>query len=40
MPLRRGAAPFLQGHIMEFTLIVDFGFGEKLNLTPPSFGKP
>ena len=31
--MQRRAAPFLQGFIMEFTLTIDFGFGEKVEFS-------
>jgi hypothetical protein len=39
MQLQRRAAPFLQGNIMEFTLTIDFGFGEKVEFNTTEFWK-
>jgi hypothetical protein len=39
MRLQHGAAPFLQGNIMEFTLTIDFGFGEKVEFNTTEFWK-
>jgi hypothetical protein len=37
--LQRGAAQFLQGFIMEFTLTIDWGFGEQVKFSTPDLWK-